>query len=460
MRWLISLLLLGLLGLVQAISSSGSRLLVVLEESEKPSFSQFWTDLEGRGYDLAFESPKSEKIALFTHGELAYDHLLLTPPKTKGFGPSLTPKIILDFVNAGGNVVLALSASSSTPSAITSLLLELDIHTAPDRNSVVVDHFNYDATSASDNHDVLLVSRPNALRPDVKNFFGGSGVLALPHTVGQTLGNTSPLLAPILTAPETAYTYNPKEDAESGEDLFATGKQLSLVSAMQARNSARFTVLGSFEMLQDRWFDASVKGPAGNRIKTVNREFAQQLTGWTFKETGVLKVGSINHYLTSDAVQNTSAVDLLNPDIYRIKNDVTFEISLSEYSHTHWVPFTVPSDDDLQLEFTMLSPFHRLPLHPISQTANSTLYSTSFTLPDQHGIFTFRVNYKRPFLSNVDEKRTVTVRHYAHNEWPRSWKISGGWVWIAGLWSVIGGFIAFVGLWLYCESPKREGEKK
>lgn len=42
------ILLLPLLGVVQALSSAGDRLLVVLEEeSEKASFSQFWADLEG-----------------------------------------------------------------------------------------------------------------------------------------------------------------------------------------------------------------------------------------------------------------------------------------------------------------------------------------------------------------------------------------------------------------------------
>jgi oligosaccharyltransferase complex subunit beta len=108
----------------------------------------------------------------------------------------------------------------------------------------------------------------------------------------------------------------------------------------------------------------------------------------------------------------------------------------------------------------MLSPFHRLSLHPTRTTTNSTIFSTSFTLPDQHGIFAFKVNYKRPFLTNVDEKRQVTVRHFAHDEWPRSWRITGGWVWIAGLWSVVGGFVAFVAIWLYCEPPKEEERRK
>ncbi len=48
MRFLLSLLLLGLLGIVHALHSSGGRLLVVIEEAtEKEKYSTFWGDLEG-----------------------------------------------------------------------------------------------------------------------------------------------------------------------------------------------------------------------------------------------------------------------------------------------------------------------------------------------------------------------------------------------------------------------------
>jgi hypothetical protein len=50
MRWLLSFLLLGLLSIVQAASSSGNRLLVVLEElAEKSKYSKYLGDLEGMG---------------------------------------------------------------------------------------------------------------------------------------------------------------------------------------------------------------------------------------------------------------------------------------------------------------------------------------------------------------------------------------------------------------------------
>jgi len=38
----------------------------------------------GRGYKLAFETPKSESLALFRLGERLYDHVLFFPVKTKG----------------------------------------------------------------------------------------------------------------------------------------------------------------------------------------------------------------------------------------------------------------------------------------------------------------------------------------------------------------------------------------
>ena len=48
MRWLFSLLPFVFLGVTHALSSSGNRLLVVIEEADEiPQYSQFWGDLEG-----------------------------------------------------------------------------------------------------------------------------------------------------------------------------------------------------------------------------------------------------------------------------------------------------------------------------------------------------------------------------------------------------------------------------
>lgn len=125
----------------------------------------------------------------------------------------------------------------------------------------------------------------------------------------------------------------------------------------------------------------------------------------------------------------------------------------------HYEPYTAPASDAVQLEFSMISPYHRLTLSPASQTTDATIYSTSFVLPDQHGIFNFIVNYKRPFLTRIYEKRTVTVRHFAHDEWPRSYVISGAYPWITGIGVTVTGWLVFVALWLY-SAPKQDKVKK
>ncbi|KAI1852045.1 hypothetical protein JX265_008150 [Neoarthrinium moseri] len=459
MRSLISFVLLLLAAVASAISVTGERLLVVLDDvAEKAAYSKFFGDLDGRGYKITYETPKSESLSLFKLGEREYDHIVFLPTKAKGLGPSLTPAILLQFINAEGNILVALSSKNPAPTSIVSTLLELDVHLPPDRSGLVVDHFNYDVSSAAEKHDVVLLPAPGALRSDVKDFFSPDApngeLLAFPSGLGQTLGSGA-LLTPILRAPNTAYSYDPKEQAESVDDLFASGKQLSLVTSVQARNSARLTVVGSADMLSDKWFDAKVK-KSGDKssVATLNREFAKRVSAWTFHEIGVLRVNWIEHHLNEEGQSNQS-----NPKIYRIKNDVTYSISLSEYAWDSWTAFTVPANDVLQLEFSMLSPFHRLPLKPVLSSPDSTTFSASFKLPDQHGIFNFKINHKRPFYTNVEEKNTVSVRHFAHDEWPRSWVISGAWPWITGIGATVVGWLAFVAIWLYSK-PVAGGETK
>lgn len=463
MKSFLSFTLLLLATLVSAISSTGDRLLVVLDDvAEKANYTKFLGDLKVRGYKITFETPKSESLSLFRYGERIYDHVIFFPSRVKALGPNLTPAHLLDFMKAQGNIMLALSSGTATPSNLVSFLTELDIGLPADRTGLVVDHFNYDTLSASDLHDVLLLPVPDPIRPDVKDFFSsataGDGVLAFPRGVGAELG-AGPLLTPILRAPRTTYSYNPKEQAEVLDDLFGAGEQLSLVSFFQARNSARFALVGSAEMLSDKWMDAKVR-KAGEKkdASTQNREFARRLSGWAFQETGVLRVNWIEHHLNE---AGSTGANESNPKIYRVKNDVTYTISLSEWSWDEWTAFAVPPNDAIQLEFSMLSPFHRLSmsLNAAHSTPKAAAYTVSFKLPDQHGIFNFVVNYKRPLLSNIEEKNTVSVRHMAHNEWPRSYAISGAWPWIAGIGATIMAWVVFLVVWMFSK-PVMASEMK
>jgi oligosaccharyltransferase complex subunit beta len=57
MRWLLSFLLLGLLSVVSAVSSSGNKLLIVLEElADKAKYSKYLGDLESAYHSQEFSS--------------------------------------------------------------------------------------------------------------------------------------------------------------------------------------------------------------------------------------------------------------------------------------------------------------------------------------------------------------------------------------------------------------------
>ncbi|KAM0342084.1 hypothetical protein ACHAPU_009697 [Fusarium lateritium] len=456
MRSLLSLALFLFAALVSAVSTVGNRLLVVLDNPEdKEAYTTFFRDLTERGYDVSYETPKSESLSLFEHGERSYDHLVFLPTKTKGLGPNLTPNVIIEFINAGGNILLTMSSTHSVSTSLASVLAELDIAIPAERTGTVVDHFNYDAESAEKTHDVLVLDTPRNVRIGLKDYFEIPGAfLSVPHAVGHTLGS-GPLLTPLLRAPPTAYSYNPKEqtDTVDPDDLFAAGKQISLISVFQARNSARVTIVGSAEMLQDKAFDTKVTRKGGKALFPANREFITNLAGWTFKELGVLRVNKIEHRLKGD--------NETNPSLYRIKNDVTYSISVSEYAWNDWQPFKLPEGDHLQLEFSMLSPFHRISLTPVHTDEHETVYSTDFVLPDQHGIFNFMVNYKRPFLTNLEEKNTVSVRHMAHDEYPRSYLINGAWPGLTSISATIIGFLGFCLVWMFSQPVKTPaGAKK
>ncbi|KAG8422136.1 oligosaccharyl transferase glycoprotein complex, beta subunit, partial [Metarhizium acridum] len=62
---------------VSAVSTAGNRLLVVLDDvAEKENYKQFFGDLTERGYQITYETPRSEHVKLFHLGERTYDHLV------------------------------------------------------------------------------------------------------------------------------------------------------------------------------------------------------------------------------------------------------------------------------------------------------------------------------------------------------------------------------------------------
>jgi oligosaccharyltransferase complex subunit beta len=84
---------------------------------------------------------------------------------------------------------------------------------------------------------------------------------------------------------------------------------------------------------------------------------------------------------------------------------------MEEKKKGKWESF-LPSD--VQFEAIMLDPYIRT-----NMTVVGKALEAKFKLPDQYGVFTFKVDYNRRGLSHVVASETVQVRPYRHDQYPR-----------------------------------------
>ncbi|KAG0320387.1 hypothetical protein BGZ99_004545 [Dissophora globulifera] len=408
MRPSILLSTLALALVAQATSLTGNRALVLLDNlDDTDSYMELWNDFQSRDYNVTIRETSSP-IALSRYDQREFDHLIFLSPKMKEYPKGMSAKAVVGFVADGGNVLLA--ASPELSSTLRELSREFDVE-FDNRFTTVLDHFNYDDNLGNKQHDVIAVNpkthmaKINAIVP--QDAVSGP---VLFRGMAHSVNPTNSLLTSVLWAPQEAYSWesvNLEEIAD--QDPNVSGKDISFVSVLQARNNARVAFLGSTEMLTDKFFNAKAKKHGEAETVSGNRKFIEELTKWTFREKGVLEVVAVEHHKVGE---------LEAPAHYRIKDNMTYTIHLAEYHDGEWHPF---SADDVQLELIMLDPYVRKTLDQIALTEESTVgsFSTTVQLPDQYGVFKFMVNYKRPGLGYVESVTTVGIHPFRHDQYPR-----------------------------------------
>jgi len=136
----------------------------------------------------------------------------------------------------------------------------------------------------------------------------------------------------------------------------------------------------------------------------------------------------------------------------------TYAIEISEYDHDQWQAF---NGKDVQLEIIMLDPYIRVNLTalPIAKEHHARKYETHVQLPDVYGVFTLKVNYKRPGYTYIVDATTVAIRPFRHNEYPRF--ISAAYPYYTGAASMGIGFLLFCFVWIFNrDTGKSTVEKK
>src|SRR5215468_8991886 len=118
-------------------------------------------------------------------------------------GQNLTPQLLVDFLNDGGNILLA--SSSTTSESLRDFARELDIDLPP-RDSYFADHFSYHPESTR-NHTLVVLDSDNFPQlPHVDNILSQETRVSkiVYRGAAHALGN-GPFLLPLLKAKNTAY---------------------------------------------------------------------------------------------------------------------------------------------------------------------------------------------------------------------------------------------------------------
>jgi oligosaccharyltransferase complex subunit beta len=412
--WLLSL------SVAAARPVNDGRTLVVADDGTKNlvNVDRFVKKLEAAGWKVEVHD-EHDAFELVSLGERNYDNVLVFPTKARALGPHLSASKLMEFFEMGGSV-LAVTDPSSAPESIRDFADELDVHIAP-RGYQVVDHFGKEAL-------LIEVDEAGFVGPEV--IIGQFKEPLHYKGVGAYLGN-SPYVIPLLRAGETAYVYDSRDEDEAASRVWVAGTQVSLGAGVQSSSNARFVWTGSAALFDDK--------------TTIGLD----LVRWAFKETGVIRTNWAEHYLAATP-------DIKNEKLYKVSEDIVYNVALSQWNGSQWVPF---SGNDLQLEFVMLDPYYRVTLDKVAEDESEAVYGTKFKIPDQHGMFTFRFDYKRPGLSFVQESEIVTIRHVANDEWPRSWELTNSWVYVASAGSVVVAWLAFVIFYLYLGESTADDKK-
>jgi len=412
------------------------RVLVLLDNlAIKESHSTFFKILSDQGFSLTYKTADDPSIVLKKYGAFLFDHVVLFAPSVEEFGGSLNVEGVTEFIDAGGNVLIA--GNSLTGDVLREVASECGFEADEEGNSVI-DHLNFDVNLDGGKHTLIATDSANLI--DSAPIVGDKKSLGpiLYEGTGLMVDHENPLVLEILTASSTAYSHNPDEPIT--EYPHATGKGTVLVAGLQARNNARVVFAGSIDMFSDKLFGAQVSSWSGKKAeKSGNQALAVALARWCFKLSGVLRVKGVNHHLAGESGPPAIA--------YTIKDDVVYSIDIEEYQDGKWVPY---NGKDVQMEFHRIDPFVRLTLE--NQNGH---FEGKFKVPDVYGVYQFKVDYIRTGLTRLVSTTQFSVRPLRHDQYERF--ISSAYPYYASAFSMMIGVLMFSVVFLHHqEKPKTE----
>jgi len=420
--------------------AAGKRVLVLLDNwSIKETHSLFFKGLNDQGFQMTFKLADDAAVSIKKYGEWSYDHLVLFCPSVEEFGGGLSVDAVTEFVDDGGNVLVA--GSSQTGDILREIASEHGFE-ADDEGTAVIDHLNFDVNDEG-KHTLVVADPENLIKS--KHIVGQAAAAEplLYQGTGLIADHSNPLVLEILTASSSAYSHKPDEPIT--QYPHATGKNTLLIAGLQARNNARVVFSGSIDFFSDAFFLAPVeKAVAGGKkhAKSGNQALAASLASWCFKQSGVLRVNGVNHHLKGEKAPPAEGT-------YTINDEVVYTIGIEEYKNGAWVPY---AGTDVQMEFVRIDPFVRTTLKK-----KGGAFVAEFTIPDVYGVYQFKVDYVRTGLTRLYSTTQYSVRPLKHNQYERF--IASAYPYYASSFSMMAGVFVFSIVFLhYKEDVKAKAE--
>ncbi|KAH8274780.1 hypothetical protein KR026_005329 [Drosophila bipectinata] len=388
----------------QAVLETDANTLVLLDNlAIRETHSIFFKSLQDRGFKLTYKLADDSSLLLSRYGEYLYKNVIIFAPSVEEFGGDISVERLAQFVDDGGNVLVA--GSEKSGDALREFASECGFE-LDEENAAVIDHLNYDASDAGD-HTTILTSAKNLIQADTivgKANRKSDAAPLIYRGTGLIADKENPLVLKVLTAESSAYSYNP--DSSVTDYPHAVGRGTLLIAALQARNNARVVFSGSLVFFSDESFTTAVQyAQSGVFHKQAgNRAVADSISQWVFGETGRLRVGSVQH--------NKEGERLPPEQAYTITDPVVYTIAIEELVDGQWRAFKA---NDIQLEFVRIDPFVRTYL---KQTKTGA-YEAKFKIPDVYGVYQFKVDYDRVGYTHLYSTTQVSVRPLEHTQYER-----------------------------------------
>jgi oligosaccharyltransferase complex subunit beta len=375
-----------------------AQLLVVTDSAETAmTHSRLLASLRDRGYHatiVAASSATAADLALAAPGaaatEYRYGGVLVLCPTAAGMAKKLSVKALGRFADRGGSLFVSGGGGHSAWLGQLAKAFGVDVDESSRR---VIDHQR--AVPGLDGGDRTWVTAGG--RAASEHLFGAGGGDVVFHGPGASLFADNELIESVIWGGGSSYTGVP--GAEVTALPHEAGSGTVLAAALSTRVGSRFVYFGSYDALGDAAFEAAGDGHAGALT---------HLAAWAFGHAGVLRARNLRY-----STDRAGAAE----DGFRVKDEISFAVDLQAWDGGRgaWGEYAA---DDVQLEFVMLNPWVRVRLAAVGNGDKST-YVGAVQVPDQIGIYKFRIAHHRTGVSGVEVQEVVPIRPFLHNEYRR-----------------------------------------